>query len=313
MMLGMERCETSSGSRDLDEQALSLGILLSRQKDRYGMTMYEYPKIGDPSGQRVRALLGQGYSKEGAEKKLFEDQFGQFSDSHSSLDLTSLMEGVSLTTQTTHISTASNTERLCARPLPLTPRSEEEGGRGMGGNGGGGGGGLAHSRPPLSPDRNGQQGQQYTPQQRRQGEEEEQEEKGSGGINSGHRRHQLDLLQMITQPDGQEQGQGQGQEQGSEKERGKKERKEERKVKREKEKGEKGQGREGREEREIEKRREEEKSNAVLEEERRRNTFEVEQAVEQADLAYLQQQVRYEPHSILYVLNPLYTNICIKP
>ena len=75
------------GKIDPDQEALEHGILLSRQLDRYGLTMYDAMKPGDEA--HIAAFINQGYAREEAILLLFEERHGPV-DTASSLGLLSI-------------------------------------------------------------------------------------------------------------------------------------------------------------------------------------------------------------------------------
>ena len=75
------------GKIDPDQEALEHGILLSRQLDRYGLTMYDAMQPGDEA--HIAAFINQGYAREEAILLLFEERHGPV-DTTSSLGLLSI-------------------------------------------------------------------------------------------------------------------------------------------------------------------------------------------------------------------------------
>lgn len=75
------------GKIDPDDEALEHGILLSKQLERFGLTMYDAIKPVDEGN--IAAFMSQGYAREEAVLLLFEERYGPV-DTTSSLGLLSI-------------------------------------------------------------------------------------------------------------------------------------------------------------------------------------------------------------------------------
>eukprot|EP01036_Dinobryon_divergens_P024051 gene24055-32465_t len=75
------------GKIDPDDEALEHGILLSKQLERYGLTMYDAIKPVDEGN--IAAYMSEGYAREEAVLLLFEERYGPV-DTTSSLGLLSI-------------------------------------------------------------------------------------------------------------------------------------------------------------------------------------------------------------------------------
>mmetsp|Transcript_20008 Transcript_20008/g.34026 ORF Transcript_20008/g.34026 Transcript_20008/m.34026 type:complete len:547 (+) Transcript_20008:86-1726(+) len=64
-----------SESQEFDDNALELGMLLSSQRDKFGISMFEFLRTKDPSGRQLKELMDTGLSRPAAALKIFETHF----------------------------------------------------------------------------------------------------------------------------------------------------------------------------------------------------------------------------------------------